>query len=369
MSNSEQAAKKPGILSKTKSVWFVAVGLALAAVFGALTILGDAAATTTYYVLARDIPARTMVTPAMLTPVTTSEGGQPRNAYDLVYIRQNEVWSKVPLSAGDVVSRSNVGPLDRISEELPSNFVVASFSVPADDAVGGKVRRGDHVDVIAIGERGSGRVSKVVLQHVLVLDVTVDPSSITSAAQDDQAGPQQPGPESEAARSGIPQVYTIGVSPEDATKLALVRDMELFVTLSSRDTDPVLLATTNESALFDDTGVADSSLGRVTDASGWVWTPVMGGWSGVNPNDASSFFSWERDETGAWVGRAFGADAGNAEVTLPAGMELLINAESNPDGDPSTVKKGIDFVPRAELNPRTSSGETPADNTSTAKSP
>lgn len=237
-----RAAKKSGLfgfLGEGKAIWILALLVACVAAVGALSILGSAAATTTYYVLSRAVPSRTQITPDMLTAVTTKAGGQPPNALDLAYIESHQVFSEIPLNVGDVVTPSTVGSLTPINQNLPGNFVVASFQVPPEDAVAGLIRNGDYIDIIAtVNDPSSGqKIAKVVLHHVLVLSVSVSPSNIASAANSGTAGTNlNPGPESEAVHSGIPELYTVGLTPDDATKLALVQGDSLLVVLSGNST-------------------------------------------------------------------------------------------------------------------------------------
>ncbi len=254
-----------GLLGSGRSYWLFALVAALIAVGGALSILGKAAATTTYYVLGQPVAARTQITPSMLVPVTTSVGGQPRNALDVAYVRDNPVFALTPLRAGDVVSTSVAGPLQRINANLPADFVAASFAVPPENAVAGKVRAGDYIDVIAeSGNAGAatGGVAKVVLSHVLVLDVTVAPQTITQAATSGPAGANlNPGPESAQVRGGIPSLYVVGLSPQDATKLALVRGRNLMVVLSGNQPAPNLDVQTDFGSVFTPGPVGDSGAG------------------------------------------------------------------------------------------------------------
>ena len=263
---SESKHKKNGLVGSLlgggKAVWALAIALALVAVFGTLTILGNAAATQTYYVLSRDIAARTLITYDMLEPREAKIDQAPPTAYDTTTVQIEPVFSKVALRAGDVVSTSVAGPLERITASVPDNFVAASFAAEPELVVAGKVRTGDHVDIIATDESGSTPRSKVVLQHVLVLDVTISPNQISVQANSGQEGQQvtTPGPESEAARSGIPSVYTIAVSQKDATKLALLRSFDLFVVLSGNVPDEVSMAETDVTDAFS-SAPGDSSAG------------------------------------------------------------------------------------------------------------
>ncbi len=321
-SNANATGKKKGFLSGVTSgggagrtVFIAAMATGVMAVGVTALILGNAADTGTYYVLTADVAARTPITTDMLKPVTTSASGVPRSAYDPVYLQSHEVFAKYSLKANDLVTASNTGPLEAISKDLPADFVVASLAAPAVDAVAGKIRRGDYVDVYALNDgKASGGTgagvgkSKLVLHHMLILDVTVSPSTISEASGGAQAGSKvAPGPESAAARGGIPALYTVGVTKQDAAKIALIRDLKLFFTLSSNDGGTVPLKDIQAalSDVFDEKPVGDSGAG-----------------------------------TGKAVKANAGAATGGTVVTLPDGSTVT----TFPDGRKVTLAPGVTLV-------------------------
>lgn len=326
---SESHRKKPGLVGSLlgggKAIWALAVGIALVAVFGALSILGDAAATQTYYVLTRDIPARTQITQDMLEPREAKVGQTPPNAFDAATVTALPVFSKIALKAGDVPSTSNAGELTRITDEVPDNFVAASFSAEPELVVAGKVRTGDHIDVIAINDAGpTGDLAKVVLSHVLVLDVTINPNQIAAAANGGQEGQNvgQPGPESEAARSGIPSVYTVALNPKDATKLALLRNFDLFVVLSGDVPDDVEVADVTVDQAFAETPV-DSSAGTFDSVFIKRWDVAF------EPDNIyvdESGRVWRVNADKVWVSGDTTLDAGDTPpgyLSIPAGTQFF----------------------------------------------
>jgi len=247
-SNANARGKKKGFMSGITSgggagrtVFMAATAMGLMAVLVTAGILGTAADTATYYVLNADVAARTQITPDMLKAVTTSTEGVPTAAKDLVFVTYNEVFAKYSLQANDLVTSSNAGALESINKDLPAGFVVASLMAPPEDEVDGKIRRGDYIDAYAVGApnsatgAGGNTISKLVLHHMLVLDVTVSPSTITAAAGQQAGSNLAPGPESAAARSGIPSLYTVAVTPMDAAKISVIRGKSIFLTLSSND--------------------------------------------------------------------------------------------------------------------------------------
>lgn len=267
-----QATKKgllSGLLGGGRTIFVFALVAALVAVAATAQLLGNATATTTYYVLSQSVAARTPITPDMLAPVKVGVNSAPPDALTPADVQPGDKFALVPLKRGDVLSTSTVGALTRINSNLPANFVVASFSVTAANAVAGKLRSGDYIDVIAQSTTPNDtEIAKVVLHHVLVLDVTTDPSNITDSATSGDVGDVIPGPESEQAHSGIPQLYTVGVTPEDAVTLALVRDKNLMVVLSSNDSTGDLDANNNTGNIFNSNPVADSGKGTENAADG-----------------------------------------------------------------------------------------------------
>jgi hypothetical protein len=234
-------------LFKNSKVWFFLAGAAavIAAVF-VFFVLQSVTATTTYYVLNKDIPARTQITSDLLTPVTTSEGGQPRTALTPGSLAASgQIYSKYALSAGDVVTPTNAGSLTALTKGLPSNYVVASFKADPSIAAGGQVARGDYIDVIAVSDTDS----HVFLQRVLVVNATTDldaggataDSSGTTTSGDgttttDGSGSTGSNGDASASTSVVPTLFTVGISQEDAAKLAVVsKNFSLYVVLSSAD--------------------------------------------------------------------------------------------------------------------------------------
>lgn len=244
--------------------WFIAaITVAILAAIAVFFAVSQVVAQTTYYVLSSDVPARTQITKEMLTPVVTSKGGQPKNMIGQEYVASKDVYAKIELKAGDVVTPSNSGPLEPIQAGIPKEFVVASFVAPAETSVAGKLKRGDYIDVIAVSP-GDNASAKVALRHVLILDATNDGSS---AAEDTGAGESADTPQAESAkvRTGIPTTYTVGLSLEDAAKLAVIQDLKLLVVLSPADTKPTEDVTAQLGEVVGPGAVADS--GKGTDSS------------------------------------------------------------------------------------------------------
>ncbi len=258
--NAPETTKKSlfGWLGRGKAVFGIAIVLGLLATVGVFSLLSNATATTTYYVLNQDVAARKQITPEMLSPVTTSAGGQPGNAYDVLQVRDNVLYAKVALDRGDVISTSVAGPADRMIEEVPDDYVAASITVTADNAVAGKIKPGDYIDVIAQRDDEGGvadRLAKIVLSRVYVLDVS--PGLETLQVQDEAAVGEAA--QQGTTSAGLPSIYTVAVPPQDAVTLAQVRDKSPYVVLSSSKYSSETDAQEDLSTIFDDEPVESSS--------------------------------------------------------------------------------------------------------------
>lgn len=246
--------------------WFA---LAILAALGAagliFGILSQMLATTTYYVLNTDVPARSQITPDMLTEVSASQGTQPRNALGLEDVYFEEVYAKVELNTGDVISASNTGSLVPLQQGIPEDFVVASFVADPNVAVAGKIGTGNYIDIIATTDGPNGKTSKAVMRHVLVMDAQTSASDYV--ASEDVTEGEDVNAQDEL-RSGLPFLYTVALSEDDAVKLANISGDSLFVTLSSVKADEDFEARdikTDSGSIFGDDPVSDSGAG--TDSS------------------------------------------------------------------------------------------------------
>lgn len=211
------------ILKKSKTLILLASLCAILALSGTVFLLTQTISQTSYYVLNQNVPARSQITSEMLTEVRTTNGGEPRNALDLGDIQTGDVYSKYALQEGDVLAMSNVGPLTPVNEGIPEDFVTMSFTVPAENAVAGNVKRGDYIDFIAKSGTASdsSAQARYALRHVLVVDVRATPTTIDNAEEDSSGG------------SGVASLYTITVSEKDAATVALLQGSDYYIVLSA----------------------------------------------------------------------------------------------------------------------------------------
>lgn len=191
--------------TNTRFIFAAIVVCSVALFFVTLLGLQKFVQTETYYVLNQDVPTRTQVSPEMLTPVVTSAGTAPKSAIGLDQVQTGQVYAQYPLHAGDILTTSNVGGLQDISVGIPDDWVVTNFSVNADDAVGGRIKRGTYFDImVATPEK-----SFYPFVNVLALDTTISMNTTSSADAAD----------TKEAHAGQTTQYVVGMSPQNAAKL------------------------------------------------------------------------------------------------------------------------------------------------------
>lgn len=190
-----------------KNTFLIGVSALLACIVVALSfmLLRNLIQTETYYTLNQDVPARTQITPEMLSPVVTSTGTAPQAALGIEDVQSGAVYSQYSLRTGDILTASNAGEQKDISVGIPDSWVVTNFSVPADNAVGGRIQRGYYFDIMVATDDGS----TYPFINVLALDTTID---LNDASSSDAAN-------TEEAKSGQTTQYVVGMSPQDAGKL------------------------------------------------------------------------------------------------------------------------------------------------------
>jgi hypothetical protein len=204
-------AKKNGSGSVLRNNKIILAGIALLLVFvfvGFLTFLKSFYQTETYYVLndkqGETIPARTVITPDMLTPLVIAKDTAPPNALDISQV--DGITTKYALKPGDVLTASNAGKVDDIYNGVPDSWVITNFSVGADNAVGGRIHPGDYFDIM-VADEDLGSYYPFI--NVLALDTTVDLASATNANAANTA----------EAYKGQTTQYVVAMSPENAAKL------------------------------------------------------------------------------------------------------------------------------------------------------
>ena len=249
-------------MSKSKTIkggglWFgIAVFVAVLTAGAIFIVLDQASKEETFYVLNQPLQDKVLVTEDMLTPVTTKAGSVPNNFIDISTIREGGTFTRFSLAEGEPLTVSNSGSLIPLQDDIPDTYVLASFVVDPSMAAAGNIQRGSYIDIISKTESEMGSTTKFVLRNVKVVD--------TNSTNDGTP----------------PSLYTVGVTTEDAAKLALLSDQFLYVVLSPlvnidgvKDTKDDIRA--NLSDVFNFEGVGDS---------GFSSTPVTETEEDVDPS-------------------------------------------------------------------------------------
>lgn len=130
--------------------------------------LSQLLATESYYVLNQDIGSKTQVLDSMLTKVETAKGTAPKNAITQAQVSEGNIYTKIPLSAGDILTPSNTGLNIDNSTGIPDGWSVTTFSIPTVSAVNGSITKGQYFDIIGVSDSG---IAKYIASNVLALDV------------------------------------------------------------------------------------------------------------------------------------------------------------------------------------------------------
>lgn len=253
-----------GILKGRWTLWIVALCFSLLAGGGALSILGQAADRKPYYVLNQDVAQGMKISSDMLEARNTTADGVPADALTPTDFDQYELFSVVAMLKGTVLQRSMVTQQKQDTTannpdgtmKIPPGFVLASIMVDPQNAVGGRVSKGDYIDIAAVGGDASSGGAKIVMQHVLVMDVTVAPNSIAEAAANRAraSGVAVDGntnlADQAALYSGTPSMYLLAVSPQDFVKLALISDKKVYFAISAEQVPSALDVMTDFGAIL-----------------------------------------------------------------------------------------------------------------------
>lgn len=204
------------------------------------------------------LAANQQVTLGDIEVATVPVGAAPDNALTREDLEARMYFAQVALPEGTPLSSAVVGTKTRTNVVLPPGTVTASFEADPESAVAGNVQPGDYINITALGQNAEGtEVAKTILNRVLVLDVTVNPRSIQKSAsskqvdEDSLAGPNNP-----AVYGGIPDLYVVAVTNEQAATLALARDKDLYITLTTKDAIDELNVSVSATDVFGNNAVA-----------------------------------------------------------------------------------------------------------------
>jgi len=229
-----RAPRGPGFLGARGRTLSLALAAGLAAALLAfLLVRGRLAASPAPHasvpvvVAARDIPARTRLSPAWLRVRQAAPADLPEGAAATVAAFVGKATTG-PITAGAVVTKQAVTDANAalgMAFALPPSQRAMTVTLDPTDSADQFVRPGDHVDILATDEPGSGPAeARTVLQNVRLLAV--------GAQTAPDAAPS-------ASTSG-PAHVTVAVSPAQAQALVLaaVRG-KIHLTLRATDDDAV----------------------------------------------------------------------------------------------------------------------------------
>lgn len=221
---------RSGTLSLALAAGLAAALLAFLLVRGRLAASPVAPARVPVVVAARDIPARTRLSAAWLRVRLAAPADLPDGAGATVAAFAGKVTTE-PVAAGAALTRQAVtapsAALGMAFALPPSQRAVTVALDPADGA-DQFVRPGDHVDILATDEPGSGPAeARTVLQNVRLLAV--------GAQTAPDAAPAPPAPPANG-----PARVTVAVSPAQAQALVLAAARgKIHLTLRAADDDAV----------------------------------------------------------------------------------------------------------------------------------
>ncbi len=229
-----RAPRGPGLLSARRGTLGLALAAGLAAallafllVRGRLAASPAAPALAPVVVAARDIPARTRLSPSWLRVRQAAPADLPEGTASTVAAFAGKVTTE-PITAGAAVTRQIVAAPSAalgMAFALPPSLRAVTVALDPADGADQFVRPGDHVDILATDEPGSGPAeARTVLQNVRLLAV--------GAQTAPDAAPS-------ASASG-PAHVTVAVAPAQAQALVLAAARgKIHLTLRATDDDAV----------------------------------------------------------------------------------------------------------------------------------
>lgn len=306
----------------------VAAVIIIAVFFIAFNFLNNIYATTTYYVLNQDVASRTLITPEMLKPIITQEGTAPPTALNLSEVQSGTLYSQYPLSEGSIISNDNISGYEDISSGIPDDWVITSFTVDSNNAVGGRIKQGTYFDMLVNTDEGSFYP----FVNILTLETNVSMSNSSNSDSTENKENTADLYNSQASQ------YVVGMPPEDAGRLQdIIKKFQgnINLVVSPKQNNYNLPDLTAYKGLFtyrDDTsiafGVDPINLGQGTD---------------------QNFSKIERDAFGRPTGKIQNCSKGNLLVSIdektgkcPTGSSLTTNEENLNTETPQSSTPEID---------------------------
>ena len=178
-------SKGMGTGSKARTNTFLlSVVFATLALIGVAVILNQIQSTATYYELNKNVSARTKITEDMLSPREVTQGGEPTGAFTKEMVASGNVYAKFDLNQGDILTRSNSGPLNNTVRDIPDDFTIATMPVQPTYANMGQIKRGDYINIFTISNGGGDVRAQLAMQNILVYQVKGEEDNSTTTTTD-----------------------------------------------------------------------------------------------------------------------------------------------------------------------------------------
>lgn len=224
------AASKLPSRSKTRTYTALALGMGFIAMLAFMTMSSPDRGKIFVYVAERALPARARLAKSDVKIVTVSKesvvGGAYQAGSEAALTKSfpvKEMYSRFPISKGAQLTRSMAGGPSGLTRDLGAGDRLISVSATTGTAVGGSLRVGDTVDIIAVG--GSPQLASLVVSGAEIKAVSTSAREIDAAAQRQASAAESGGaknPSKYLPGDPIPGLYTFKVSSDVATKLALL---------------------------------------------------------------------------------------------------------------------------------------------------
>lgn len=189
-----------------------------------------------------DVAARERLTRQLFDVVAVSKdevvGGAYVAASEAKLRKENPLsamLSRYPIAKGSQLVESMAGGSVQVPNDLGETDRLISISAIAARSVGGSLRVGDHIDIIAVG--GQPSKAALVLSDAEIVAVSISGAQIDAAAQRQAAAAETGGakdPSTYLPGNPIPGLYTIKVAPSMAARLAVLdANAALYLTYRS----------------------------------------------------------------------------------------------------------------------------------------
>ena len=160
----------------------------------------------------------------------------PAGTYTCEYIAglEEPLYASKDLVAGDWVSDDTFNSVTRIDVTTLTDpsLLAQTFTADAESAVGGRLRPGDLVNILATStSSGDTAVTSFLLTKVLLLDVSGAPVTRGQAATSTTIGGDAAGSDTTA----VARLYTVALDPEQTKTLTAAKGQSLTVVLTRPD--------------------------------------------------------------------------------------------------------------------------------------